>query len=202
MSLSWPLGKNEQGTTRRKRGNRGSNRREISSKMRRRRLRLKKDMGEGSTCGGVAGGNTVTRDFWSWGGPARAEREQFSPEKREGIGAGLPEEGAAGKNGVGEIDVALVLGRAMGGIHSPGSSLGKIANEETGENFLKDEFRLFCVEMDQANSVFQAAEGGFDAPAHGVEPPQRGYRELLGIQVGDEGFHAAASGLQADDSEG
>ena len=180
----------------------GSSRREKSSKIRRKRLRLKKDIGEGSTCGGVTGGNTITRDFWPWGGPAWAEREQLSPEKRKGIGAGLPEEGAAGKNGIGEIDVALVLGCTVGGVHSPGSSLGKIVNEETGENFLEDEFRLLCVEVDQAHGVFQAAEGGFDAPAHGVEPPQRGYRELLGIQVGDEGFHAAASGLQPDNAEG
>lgn len=56
--------------------------------------------------------------------------------------------------------------------------------------------------MDQAHGIFQASEGGFDAPAHGVEPSQRGYRELLGVQVGDEGFHAAANGQQTDDAEG
>lgn len=72
----------------------------------------KKDIGEESASGGIAGGNTVTRDFWSGGGSARAEREQLSPEKRERIGKGISEEGTAGKDGVGEINVAFVLGCA------------------------------------------------------------------------------------------
>ena len=159
-------------------------------------------MGEGSTRGGVAGGNTVTRDFRSWGYPVRTEGEQLSPEKRERIGSGIPQESTTGKDGVGEIDVTFVFGRAMGGIHGPGGGLSEIENEETGEDFLKNKFRLLCVEMDQTYSIFQAAEGGFDAPAHGVEPSQRGYRELLGVQVGDEGFHTAAIGQQTDNTKG
>ena len=103
-------------------------RREKGSKIRRRRLCLNKDMGEKSTCGGVAGGKEVSRDFWPWRGSARAEREQLSPEQRERVSTGISEESAAGKDGVGEIDVALVLGRALGGIHGPGRGLGKIIN--------------------------------------------------------------------------
>ena len=70
--------------------------------------------------------------------------------------------------------MAFVFGSAKGGIHSPSGSLGEIDHKEAGEDFLENELRLFCVEMDQAHGVFQAAKGGFDAPAHGVELSQQG----------------------------
>ena len=97
--------------------------------------------------------------------------------------------------------MTFVFGRAMGDIHSPSGGLGEIENEETGENFLKNEVRFLCMEMDQAHGVFQAAERGFNAPAHGVKLTQHGYRELLGVQVGDESLHAAAIRQQTDDTK-
>ena len=145
----------------------------MGSKNGRRGAPSKKDIREGSTCGGVAGGNTITRDFWSRRGPTWAGRKQFSPEKREWIGSGTPQESTAGRDDVGEIDVAFVFGNAKGGIHGPGDSLCEIEQEEPGENFLKDEVGFLCMEMDQAHGVLQAAEGGFDAPAHGVELSQQ-----------------------------
>ena len=51
--------------------------------------------------------------------------------------------------------MAFVFGHAIGGIHGPGGGLGKIENEEAGENFLKNEIRLFCMEMDQTYSIFK-----------------------------------------------
>ena len=102
-------------------------------------------------------------------------------EKWEWIGKGIPQESTAGKDSIRKIDMTFVLGCAKRSIHSPGSSLSKIVDEEAGENFLENEFRLFSMEMDQAYRVFQAAEGGFNAPAHGVELSQGGYRELPGI---------------------
>ena len=98
----------------------------------------KEDIREGSTCGSVAGGNTVSCDFWSGRGPTGARWQQFSPEKREWIGSGTPQESTAGRDDVREIDVAFVFGNAKGGIHGPGDSLCEIEHEETGENFLKD----------------------------------------------------------------
>ncbi len=123
-------------------------------------------------------------------------------EKWEWIGKGIPQEGTAGKDSIREIDMTFVLGCARRSVHSPGSSLGKIVNEETGENFLENEFWLLSVEMDQAYRVFQAAEGGFNAPAHSVELFQSVGRELLLVQVGDEGFCFAAIGRYTDDAEG
>ena len=98
----------------------------------------------------------------------RADREQFSPKERERIGDCLSEESAAGKNGVREINAALILGCALGGIYSPDRRLGKVEDEKTGENLLKDEVRLLGMKMDEANGVFQAAEGSLNAPTHGV----------------------------------
>ena len=77
--------------------------------------------------------------------------------------------------------MASVPGRTMGGACSPGDGPGKIVNEETGENFLEDQFRLLCVKMNKTHRVFQTTEGGFNTPAHGVELSQGGYRELPGI---------------------
>mgnify|MGYP002508238580 CR=1 FL=1 len=47
--------------------------------------------------------------------------------------------------------------------------LGKVEDEKTGEDLLKDEIRLLGMKMDEANGVFQAAEGSLDPPTHGVE---------------------------------
>ena len=54
--------------------------------------------------------------------------------------------------------MGLVFGFALRRVHSPGSGLGEIKDEETGENLLEDKVRLLCVKMDEAHGVFQAAE--------------------------------------------
>ena len=122
-----------------------------------------------STRGDVAGGNAISCDFWSWRGAARAEWQQFSPEKRKRVSGGAAQEGAAGKDSVGEVDMALVFGWALRCVHCPGGGLGKIEDEETGEDLLEDEVRLLCVKMDETHGILQAAKGGLDAPASGVE---------------------------------
>ena len=123
----------------------------LGSESRRRRLRLKKDMRKQSARGSVAGGNAVIGDFWPWSGAARADGKRLSPEDGERIGGGAAQEGAAGKDSVGEIDMALVFGWALRCVHSPGGGLGKIEDEETGEYLLEDEVRLLCVKMDEAD---------------------------------------------------
>ena len=108
----------------------------------------------GSTRGSVAGGNTVTGDFWPWRGAPGTEREQFSAEEREGIGGGAAQEGTAGKDSVGEIDMTPVFGRALRHVHGPGGGLGEIKDEEDGENLLEDEVGLFRVKMDETHGIF------------------------------------------------
>ena len=125
-------------------------------------------------CGDVAGGNAVARDFGPWHGSAGADREQFLPKEREGIGDCLSEESATGKSGVREINAALILGCALSGIYNPDRRLGKVEDEKTSENLLKDEVRLLRMKMDEANGVFQAAEGSLDSPTHGIETLKKG----------------------------
>ena len=174
----------------------------IDSKTRRRGLRLKKECEKrGSACGGVAGGNAAACDFGPWRGSAGADREQFSLKERERIGDCLSEESAAGKNGVREINAALILGFALSGIYSPDRRLGKVEDEKTGEDLLKDEIRLLGMKMDEANGVFQAAEGSLDPPTHGVEAFQSGGREALQIQVGDEKLGIVVFCFNTDDSK-
>ena len=96
-----------------------------------------------------------------WRGSAGTDGEQFSPEERERIGDWLSEESTADKNGVREINAALILGCALSGIYGPDGRLGEIEDEKAGENFLKDEVRLLRMKMDEANGVFQAAERCF-----------------------------------------
>ena len=177
-------------------------RRKKGSKTRRRNLRQKEDMAKGSTSGGVTGGKAISGDLWPGKSTAWAKWKQFSSEERERVGGEAAQEGAAGKDGIGEIDVAFVFGHAFGDAHRPDGGLGEIEDKETGENLLEDEFRFLCVKMDEAYGVFQAAEGGLDAPAPGVESFECGEGELVRVQVGDKGFRISAASLQTDNTEG
>ena len=173
----------------------------MDSKTRRRILRLKQKREKDLSCRGVAGGNAVPCDFGPWRSPSGADREQFSPEERERIGDWLSEESTAGKNGVREIDAAFILGCALSGICGPDGGLGEVEDEKTGKDLLEDEVRLLRMEMDEANGVFQAAEGSLDPPAHGVEALQGGRREALRIQVGNEKLGTAVFCFNTDDPE-
>ena len=98
--------------------------------------------------------------------------------------------------------MGLVFGFALRRVHSPSSGLGEIKDEETGENLLEDKVRLLCVKMDEAHGVFQAAEGGLNTPASGVEGLESGEGEPVRVEIGDKGFRIAAVGLQTDNTEG
>ena len=98
--------------------------------------------------------------------------------------------------------MGLVFGCALRRVHNPGSGLGEIKDEETGENLLEDKVRLLCVKMDEAHGVFQAAEGGLNTPASGVEGLESGEGEPVRVEIGDKGFRIAAVGLQTDNTEG
>ena len=158
-------------------------------------------MKRGSACGGVAGGNAGARDFWPWRGSTWADRKQFSPKKRERIGDRLSEESTAGKNGIREINTTLILRCALSGIYSPDRRLCEVEDKKASEDFLEDEVRLLRMKMDEANSIFQAAEGSLNAPTHGIEAFQGGGREALRTQVGDEKLGITVFCFNVDDSE-
>jgi len=90
----------------------------------------------------------------------------------------------------------------LSGIYGPDGRLSEVEDEKAGEYFLEDEVRLLGMKMDEANGVFQAAEGGLDAPTHGVEALQGFGREALRIQVGNEELGIAVFCFNTDDSEG
>lgn len=96
-------------------------------------------MKKGLACRDVAGRNAVTRDFGSWRGSAGAYWEQFSSERRERIGGQISEESTASKNGVREINAALILGSALSGIYGPDGRLGEAVFSH-GETYLFDKF--------------------------------------------------------------
>ena len=158
-------------------------------------------MKKGLACGGVAGGNAVTCDFGPWRGSAAADWHQLSPEKRERTRNRLSEESTAGKNGVREINVALILGCALSGIYSPDRRLSEVEDKKTAKSLLKDEVRLLWMKRDESNGIFQAAEGSLDPPTHGVETFQGGGREALRIQVGDEKLGITVFSFNTDDLE-
>ena len=62
------------------------------------------------------------------------------------------QEGTAGKDSTGEIDMTLILGCALRRAHSPGSGLGEIKDEEIGENRLEDKARLLLTALSKAPS--------------------------------------------------
>lgn len=82
-------------------------------------------------------------DFWSGRGATRTEREQFSPEEWDRISTGISEEGTAGKNGIGEIDVAFVLGDALSGIYDPDGRLGEVEDEKAGKDLWRTRSGFF-----------------------------------------------------------
>jgi len=96
----------------------------------------------------------------------------------------------------------LVFGNAAGSVHSPGRSLGEIENEEGGKDFLKYKIGLFSVAVDETHGIFQAAEGGLNAPAPGIEPFQLGRGELVLGQIREERNDRAVIPFQTDNSEG
>ena len=97
--------------------------------------------------------------------------------------------------------MALVLGNAAGNIVSPEGSLGKIEDQEGSKDLLKYKIGLFGVEMDEAHSIFQAAEGGLNAPAPGIKLFQFGKREFVLGQIREERNHRAVIPFQTDDLE-
>ena len=50
-----------------------------------------------------------------------------------------------------------------------GNQFRKVVHSKSGKDFLEDVFRLFCVEMEQANGILQLPERGFNAPTHGIK---------------------------------
>ena len=49
------------------------------------------------------------------------------------------------------------------------NQFSKVVHDEAGKDLLVDVLRLLCVEMEEADGIFQLTERGFNAPAHSIE---------------------------------
>lgn len=98
-------------------------------------------------------------------GSAKSHKKTFPAEKGFQILHGAAQETAAGKDSVREIETLSAFMRFLRRFYAPRYGFCKVENQKSNENFLQNQSRDFRVEMDQAHRVFQAAEGGLNAPA-------------------------------------
>ena len=76
-----------------------------------------------------------------------------------------------------EIGFVDILVAALLNDYMRGNQFGEIVHNEPGEDFLKDVLHLFCMEMKEAQGVFEGTKGSFNAPAHSIELFQFRWRE-------------------------
>lgn len=86
--------------------------------------------------------------------------------------------------------------------YGEGNGLTEVEHNQFSEDFLKDEFHLFCVERTETNGVFDFTESGFNAPTEGIEALDFEERETDRVKVGDDGFRDRIGDGKTNDSEG
>lgn len=82
--------------------------------------------------------------------------------------------------------------------HTSSDASREVVHDKPGKDFLKDVIRLFCVKMEEANSIFELTEGSFNAPAHGIEALEFIRGE---IEICDDSFEGSVRQFEADDTE-
>ena len=81
------------------------------------------------------------------------------------------------------------------------NQFSKVVQGESCKDFLKDVIRLFCVEMDKANRIFQLTERGFNSPASGIEELDLSWREGISVQICNNRFKRRRGQPESNDSE-
>ena len=99
-----------------------------------------------------------------------------------------------------DADLVGILGLLVGDLDAIDHSAGEIIGYEACPNLLKDVESLAGVEFGGTHSVLQRAEGGLDTPATEIDLFEALGRELVGREVGDEGFVFAGRELEANDA--
>ena len=82
-----------------------------------------------------------------------------------------------------------------------GNQFREVVHDESGKKLLDNVLHLFCVEMEQANSVLQRTERSLDAPAHSVKALQLLGRKFVGIEIGNDGFVRIVRSPKFDNTE-
>lgn len=101
-----------------------------------------------------------------------------------------------------EVGFVSMLCVDFGDDHGRGDQFGKVVHDQSGKDLLADELHLFCMEVEQAESVFQFPEGGFNAPAHMIELLQFQGRKRFRIQIGENGFIGILCNLKSNNAKG
>ena len=79
------------------------------------------------------------------------------------------EEIAANMYSGGEVDRIGKLRIAFLDYHGRGNQFREVEHSEFCKDFLVDVLHLFCMEMNEAKSIFESAEGSLNSPASGIE---------------------------------
>ena len=70
---------------------------------------------------------------------------------------------------IGKTDHVVMFSFPLLNDYGLGNQFAEIVHSEFRKDFLVNELHLFCVQMKQAEGVFQISEGGLNAPAHSIE---------------------------------
>ena len=111
-------------------------------------------------------------------------KQGFNPRWREIT----QEELSANVYGGREIDLVGIFSAFLVNDYGLGNQFIEVVHGKAGKDFLVNELHLFCVEMLETDGVFQFTERSFNPPAHGIELFLFFRREVIGIQIGNDGF--------------
>ena len=124
---------------------------------------------------------------------ARANRKNQSRKQsfKHGWRYVSQEEIAANMYSSGEVDRIGKLRTALLNDYGRGNQLREVVHGEFRKDFLVDVLHLFCVEMNEAECVFEMAEGSLNTPSSGIEEFEFSGRECVGREIGNDGFKGA-----------
>ena len=98
------------------------------------------------------------------------------------------EEIAANMYSSGEVDRIRKLRTALLNDYVRGNQLREVVHSEFCKDLLVNVLHLFCVEMNEAERVFEMAEGSLNTPSSGIEEFKLSRRECVGREIGHDGF--------------
>lgn len=95
------------------------------------------------------------------------------------------EEYAADVRGKREINDIDVFSLCILNDDERGNPFSEVVHRQASKDFKEGTLHLFCMKSLKAKRVFEIAKRGLNAPTAGIERFQRGRREIVGIEIGD-----------------
>ena len=87
------------------------------------------------------------------------------------------------------------------GDYGRGNQFSKVVHDESGKDLLVYVLHLFCVEMEQPNSIFQFPERSFDSPAHIIEFLQFFLGKSQWVKICKNGFIGVFGDFEPDNTK-